>query len=815
MPRLGHKLLVVSISLLMIVTLLMSGCLCLALLGDDEDAANPLPARLPAASSPTAAASRVPAGPPPGKTGQLTTGQAVSLGSAVVKTAGGVVKVDQPGDPLGGFVLDVPEGAYARDVTFRLSYSPISSQTYGPAFKPLTPLITIDNGGVYSRKYVKLKIPAVIPAGKVAGAFIRNRDGTLDALPTVRQDGSSITVATLHFCDLVLLMEDRSEQGKPFTTGFTVGKDSWPFPNQGTYYQQTGLCNGMSLGAVWYYLYRKNQDGRDLFPRFDNNGRDHSTTWRWYDDALGYRYASMAQLYALRETGGAEELNRSDLRLRDEIALALRQSGRPQALGLTSDAGYAHAIVAYGVSPEGNILVYDPNRPEDKTAQLKYDAAQDRMLVYNAGLSTDSPPLPFNRAYLTGNQDANWPKLESEFEKVISGTIGDDGFPAYQLVYKDEQGRIQPLKDGMVTGQSRLWVGVESKEASASIELWNGDDALEMSPDGFINLKPGKTEIGFQVMGRTDNKYSDGTFIKMPIDFRYLNIIVSPVRIEPPAATVVQGGRQSFRAVMEKPPAGTTYQWTVAGSRLNSTGDTISPTFTDTGSFTVTVSVRDSANREVGTARATVTVNPKPATLPPAPAPTSPKPTPTPTPTPASSQLAELQKCGHLNTSVAYTGTFKRLDEITHSSKLDGPLTYPRLQGNSLVWKGTSFSASETRPYDGTTSSVAKVEGAVTSSGKTLSYITYEETTTWGKTVPELKKIVRFELTGMEILPYKQATGYDPIFESRVKGPAAASHLSYLEVKTILYKDGKPQWEEVLTKYEFADNQYVACWFRY
>ena len=87
---------------------------------------------------------------PPLRTGDITTGPKVDLASQSVDSSGGTIAVSIPGDPLDGFVIDVPTNSYPNSRTFKVSSAPITNQTFGDDINPVSPMISVDNGGGYS-----------------------------------------------------------------------------------------------------------------------------------------------------------------------------------------------------------------------------------------------------------------------------------------------------------------------------------------------------------------------------------------------------------------------------------------------------------------------------------------------------------------------------------------------------------------------------------------------------------------------------------------------------------------------------------------
>jgi hypothetical protein len=69
-------------------------------------------------------------------------------------------------------VLTVPSASYDSSLKFDISYSPVTSQSFGPNFNPVTPLISVENGGKYSSQMMEIKVPVTVPADYFAMGFI-------------------------------------------------------------------------------------------------------------------------------------------------------------------------------------------------------------------------------------------------------------------------------------------------------------------------------------------------------------------------------------------------------------------------------------------------------------------------------------------------------------------------------------------------------------------------------------------------------------------------------------------------------------------
>jgi len=160
----------------------------------------------------------------------------VDIASQSIGTDGGGIVISKPGDPLDGFSVGVPPKAYAGSQTFKISYAPITKQTFGDDFIPASPLITVDNGGGYSNELMYMQVPVKIPEGYLAMGFLYDeKTKQLEGMPLITQDAGSITVATQHFSNFLIAMINRVKLKETEDSGFMPGIDDWQFTNYGSY----------------------------------------------------------------------------------------------------------------------------------------------------------------------------------------------------------------------------------------------------------------------------------------------------------------------------------------------------------------------------------------------------------------------------------------------------------------------------------------------------------------------------------------------------------------------------------------------------
>ena len=240
-----------------------------------------------------------------------------------IGVGGGTFTVHQAGSPVDGLEVTVPPNGYGESRVVRVSYAAIRAHQLGRDFHPISPLISISNGGGYASAPMRMKIPCRIPAGEFAMAFYYNpATGELEGIPLLREDSTSLTILTSHFTSSSIWSGPGAGIGglsrlKPgdvdlsfsqvvvssipevdltlsYESGFKPGVDDWQFNNLGSYVEPKGHCAGQSIAAIWYYDTKKSTGGA-LWGRFDNDGNSPKTPGIWQDDVLAYKFCTMLQ----------------------------------------------------------------------------------------------------------------------------------------------------------------------------------------------------------------------------------------------------------------------------------------------------------------------------------------------------------------------------------------------------------------------------------------------------------------------------------------------------------------------------------------
>lgn len=465
------------------------------------------------------------------------------MSEAEVGATGGDVSVAS--GPLGGLAITVPAGAFETAVPFEVSLTEITDTSYGSVVTPLSPLITVDNGGGYSLDDIEVRVPVRVPDGWFAMGFFYD-DGALEAMPLVSLGADHVTVATRHFSSFFIGAIEERLLPEEYATGYWPEDDAWSFVNYGTYPQPWGICAGMSLTSMWYFAERKATEG-PLWDRWDDNGRRDSPTF-WQDDSWALRWATAMydhyDRYSLFKRfslwlGADPDYHRLQ---HDAFRYAMYVTGQPQFIAIWNAAGTAgHAMVVYAQT-RGSLWVADPNYPGDYR-QILFDEASGTFLPYNSGLSANDVASGNEISFTTFGMAAKsalvpWPTIGALYDQLQAGTVGADSFPTYSLLVRSMQPDgtyfVEDLRDGYLTSLNALEVGIATG-FDGRLEVYRGTtslgetDVLTSTVWFSLGLNLGANDIGFYLRGWPPN----GQRLSY-VDFRRLTLYRSEETTVPP-----------------------------------------------------------------------------------------------------------------------------------------------------------------------------------------------------------------------------------------------------------------------------------------
>ncbi len=296
-------------------------------------------------------------------TGHLTVGPETALATQTIGTGGGTIVA-------GGLQIQVIDGTLAADTMFVVKQASITASTFGGFVTPITPLYLIDAGDALFDQPVTVVLPATIPAGATAMAFsYDDASGMLTPLMPITQDATTLTVGATHFSPVFGGLVDLTDASAPVDSGFRPGTDDWQFGNYGSYLSPKGICEGLNLTAIWYYLHQHLAAAAPpLHGLYDNNEATPRTPGLWQDDSNAYRFAASIQASPTGDWPMYRYLWKfqgiGDGRANYEaVRAAIKATGQPQLMSIDTDARDAgHSLIVVEVEAD-RLLVSDPNYP--------------------------------------------------------------------------------------------------------------------------------------------------------------------------------------------------------------------------------------------------------------------------------------------------------------------------------------------------------------------------------------------------------------------------------------------------------------------
>jgi hypothetical protein len=455
---------------------------------------------------------------------------AISLVVESVDSNGGVVLVERPGDPMDGFKIDVPPGAFPQETKFDVRYHPITTHRLGPYFNPVTPLIHIKNGGQYSQEPMVVTIPVPNDPDRFTMAFYYDRkSGKLEGLPLIDAGDGYIKVLARHFSDVVASSIRINElEGKmDIDTGFRPGYDDWQFTNYGTWAEPRGHCAGQAISAMWYFYERRFAGERPLYGRYDNNDRGYGTIDFWQDDSWGIRLAAAVQ----KDLNWENVTRKTLLQFRGyqdsttfmAFAYAMLITEMPQYVGIASSTSPGgHAIIAYRLEQD-KLYVADPNYPGVERV-IRY--ANNHFQPYNSGDNADAiaqgNQVAYDKiGYFAVTAMVDWDQVGQRWSQLEGGRSADEYFNNYQIGYwkaGTERYTWTPLVDGLSLSKEDTGVGTDigkiqialiSNESDIrvssyrGVRLWStkyaGGSAFSNYAIPRITLEEGINDLGFLI----------------------------------------------------------------------------------------------------------------------------------------------------------------------------------------------------------------------------------------------------------------------------------------------------------------------------
>jgi hypothetical protein len=529
---------------------------------------------------------------------KITTGKTVTAATETISEAGGVITVAKSGDPLDGFELTVPADSFNGNVNFNITYADVEKHAFGPDFNPVTPLITVDNGGKYADNIIQVRIPVEVPEDYFAmGFFYDEETGKLEGMPLLARDAGSITLGTRHFSSFVVSMIQKTLIKDSVDSGFWPGVDDWEFTNYGSYVAPGGHCAGQAMTAMWYYVTRPDGADVSLYGHYDNNG-ETPTPAIWQDNSLGYRFASVIQYDEWNdETMWKWVSSISDETTLNLFTYAMQVTGEPQLVTIWSSQGGGHAMIVYRISG-GDLYIADPNYLGNIDRRIQ--CIDGVFKPYNSGANAEEIAAGNGKAYETIQYWAksaivDYGHIGARWQEVKNKTIGNDIFPQYQFMYSTGEGPYQPLSDGLILDSNKIRIYIKYNDGNHGVYVYRDGAELSYDADGAFELKPGINRLGIYITKPLSDKR-----IKY-VDYKYITVYNGGLALSPPILEGEPDKALTFNAVMSFAlPEDYKIEW-LADGVLKQSGPELSCrlTFRDTGNYLIEVRLIDDAGNTV------------------------------------------------------------------------------------------------------------------------------------------------------------------------------------------------------------------------
>lgn len=583
--------------------------------------------------------------------------------SQTQQSAGSVIAISKPGNPLNGMSITIPDDAFAGSRAFTLTSFEIKSHKFGSNVNPISPLIRVTSSGGYANGIYQIKIPISLAQGEIPLVFIYDEQTEkLEPMLIQHYNSTSVTAFTRHFATSAIhaqgalrynssqvqavsefssffvssLKESVLAAAGTISTGFAVGVDDWEFVNYGSYINPNGHCAGQSIGAMWYWYEKKSKTGEKLFNKFSDNPN------LWQDNARGYRFCSMLQSDLLPQslfTRFMRNTIRLDTNL-DKIkflttAGALYVTHEPLYISIAFEDGvdtdnkpkYAgHALVCYGVSMnEQKLLISDPNTPNNAQS---IELVNDHFKPYQSKLDGNASNMMF--PFITPMAKTaliDWSKIEPRYTELLNATIGNGRFPAYTVYVKATPD--DPLTDNYVTTNDtlRLYTHCPTAEWGADVDgkrrilttIYNTDgNALQVHEGSNlyrVQLREGENKLGVFIESNVGPDAAHKT--QEYIDFKWITVQYKKVTLDinPSEYNGIVSKDNTWNAIITNLPNNKEYAivWNFGdGSPEQKVENnaTISYKYESTGNFSITAKlIEKGTNRKIAeaTAKATIT----------------------------------------------------------------------------------------------------------------------------------------------------------------------------------------------------------------
>ena len=551
---------------------------------------------------------------------------------------GGTISYTKVGDPLSGFALTVPVGAYPTSQVWTVSGKPHYPVTLPDGVRQVGGAIVIGNDQGFANGLLAIRIPARVGLDTAVSALIYDPStGYLEGMGVAARDSVSITAITRHvgsrflwqpaprslrapggsragsaFGQITIIVGAAVGQALPpqIRTAFKLAIDDWEFHNLGSILTPLGNAAGMALTELYHLNVVKPGTGRglsgqlDSVPNFDWDNpqgiRLVSLVQKLFDQGIAPQAQGLYQAAKALAATGQVSLDSLTLQSTEVNLLA---TGKPQVLQLSNASGVTDEVVAYSATNsvlQSILRLVDPSQPGAAGDSAVFKAGKFSGVgiggLVNGTLGNiinQIMPIGMSSVIPIASLDGLWQQLQA-------GTVGNGTFPALAFLGGDPANQGNPAVTGIFkTLLSSLKIEDDCPTCGgpnpALADIVNRLGATVPNP---IPVAQGNNLFG--LIGMMIGKF---------VDFQWLQVQAKTLTILPDTAQGIQGDTLKFVAHPQGlAPSGAVYTWDFGdGTTFTSPPGDSTAMRIYTGNpppggahFAVTVTLRNPANAVIG-----------------------------------------------------------------------------------------------------------------------------------------------------------------------------------------------------------------------
>jgi len=466
---------------------------------------------------------------------QVSFGTATVVNTMTVDNNGGSI-VGSAGTPVEKINVYIPPNAFDIGTQVSLGYddgtlTPAEGTQVGPII-----VLATDYGQEFQAP-LEITVPFTPDPNALPIPFYIDPDGLLHMCDITALDivNGSLTFNTWHASSFAVIQAGLDDPGAPsYDTKFDPGEDGFQINNNGSTYNKTGECAGMSAFAGWYYTnIRKRAGGAPLFGKYMKTigarkgqqiitTRAYNSIQRGLDEYIGqlkwqWKLSDAQEWfllrYALVNTGGP-------------VLVCLKQSDA------TSSSAAQGCVLAYAYVGD-KLFVYDPNHP-----------GVSNTIKFNSSTQLFEPYQGYSQFATCGNGSL---AMREAYQEIYGDAeAGFGGSQNAQVIFEQDN---TPITNGQTFQSVILRLNTQVTSGDVLVERLKikndlNDVTLPVSSIGggkyatqLTSLVLGTGENHFMV--RTEGHSARNSWINLPNNYQNTDFVVNGTFAGGPPALVL------------------------------------------------------------------------------------------------------------------------------------------------------------------------------------------------------------------------------------------------------------------------------------